>query len=131
MLTSLSASAQFSFVPKASLDYYPKHSIKITQGNLLNTIYSYSPISMQIGGELKYKNLASVYIHQQVFMKPKAINKYQPTLAKWFFGCTLKIIDNLHLKYEHLCIHQIKTDLPSDNVGLFGGYDKISLSYNM
>ena len=132
MLISVSASAQFKIVPRGSIDYYPRYAIKVKESpSSRGQAYYFSPISTQVGAELEYKKYASIYMHQVLFMDFNSIAKYQPTLGEWFVGVKLHPIDKVTISVEHVCIHPIRTDTPNDRKCLYGGYNKISVSYNM
>ena len=131
-LISISVSAQFKFIPKGSIEYSPYHAFKIKEFNSDHgRAYYFSPLSTQMGFEVSYKNKISVYTNQILYMDINSISSYQPTLGEWFIGVTYSPLPKVKFKIEHLCVHPIKTDVRTDQKSLYGGYNKISVSYNM
>lgn len=139
ILTSVSLSSQITVKPKAAFDvfaggYSMTHKVQVpnlinpTQSNLMPYRNSVD-YRTRLGLDFKWKDF-TVNVDHHTYMDWGNENRisFAPRISKFFIGASYEW-NKIKLKYEHMCIHPIKSN-NWDTIELYGSYDMISVSYN-
>lgn len=135
LLLCLPAFGQFK--PRGAFDYFVgSHSIMLEQSmpaytglTEWETAMTYGTMRVRIGADYTIKRFTA-FFDQEVYMNKSQNISFQPLQAVWYAGAKFRIVENVHLKFEHQCIHPVvSNDSYDKQVRMYGGYNMFSISY--
>jgi hypothetical protein len=119
---------EFTMKPKVEIAYYVGQQYFTRLQGADTTNFRYGQFLTRTGLDFNFGPF-TLYFDTNIYMN-KSTNSasFAPNLAEFYSGLKIDITNKIALKVEHLCIHSLRS-WGNDAPNLYGGYNKISLSY--
>ena len=112
------------------IEYFPKNSIKVKQG-YNQIIYDRGDLNLLVGVRYNPIKVLELRLQTDTFMNPNTLFSYTPVGAEYKASITVQVSNKVKVSINHACFHPLQTDKKEIVVKKYGGYTKISVTYNM
>ena len=112
------------------IEYFPKNSIKVKQ-DYNQIIYDRGDLNLLVGIRYNPIDILELKLQTDTYMNPNTLFSYTPVAAEYRASITVQVSKKVRVSINHACFHPLQTDKKEIVVKKYGGYTKISLTYNM
>ena len=112
------------------IEYFPKNSIKVKQ-DYNQIIYDRGDLNLLVGIRYNPIDILELKLQTDTFMNPNSLLSYTPVAAEYKASITVQVSKKVRVSINHACFHPLQTDKKEIVVKKYGGYTKLSLTYNM